>query len=135
MTGEAFTYSESYAWLWTGSTTASASALIAFAESTRGTFQKGFQNYQTLTGTYGDRLTGQRADVNIGALHHLDNAALRAMFDAGTAVHMHIFESSIGYSAGHFLWSGRIDTLDKAGQRGGIFTVQLSYHCNSWSAY
>lgn len=129
---------ETYAWpegtiyIWTGT---AGSALVAYAENVRATFTRGWENYQTLTGTHGDRLTGQRVDVTIGALHHPDNSALRALFDAATAVHMHLRESSHLGSAGHFLYSGRIDVLSKAGQQGGLFSVQLDYHSNVWSAY
>ena len=129
---------ETYAWpegkiyLWTGT---AGSAIVAFAENVQATFTRGWDNYQTLTGTYGDRLTGRRVDLSIGALHHPDNSALRILFNAETAVHMHLYESSNQGSAGHYLWSGRIDTLSKAGQANGLFSVSLTYHCNVESAY
>jgi len=129
---ETFAWPEGAIYIWTGT---AGSALVAYAENIQATFARGWENYQTLTGTYGDRFTGQRVDVSIGALHHPDNAALRTLFDAQTAVHLHLRESSILGSAGHFLYSGRIDALSKAGANGGLFTVRLDYHSNVWSAY
>ena len=132
---------ETYAWLegtvyiWTG--TGTASAVVAYAQSVRATLVRGWENYQTLDGAWHNRHTGQRADVQIGALLTRDNSALNAMFDAtGALVHVHmIYDHSAGGSAGRILYSGQIDTLSDNGSDGQSVNLEMAYHCNSWTAY
>ena len=132
---------ETYAWpegtiyIWTASATAS--AVVGYAQSVRATLVRGWENYQTLDGGWHNRHTGQRADVQIGALLTRDNSALNAMLDAtGVLVHLHLlYDHSAGGSAGRYLWSGQIDTMSDNGSEGQSTTMEMAYHCNIWSAY
>lgn len=119
-------------YLWTGDGTGNA---IAYATRTQVTFAKGWMNFQTLDSAYHDIFTGQRVDVQVGAMFTTDNERIRVLFDAQTAVHMHFVHTVNGVSAGHFLYSGRIDQMIYAGQENGIYQHSLTYHANVWSAY
>jgi hypothetical protein len=131
---ESFAWPEGAIWLWTGS--ASASALVAHATDMRATFDHGWQSYRTLDGGWHNRHTGQRAEVVISALTCRDNTALRALFEAQTAVHLHLRSvNSLNESAGQWLWSGVIDALDEIGREGDLTRLVLRYHCHAWSGY
>ena len=131
---EVWAWPEASVYLYTG--TATASALVAYAQNTRVSLVRGWDNYRTLTGLYQDALTGLRADVQIGALYTLDNTALTRFFESATAVHIHfrLANTPVG-SAGHFLYSGRLDSLEIAGSDGELFRYAVNYHANAWSAY
>jgi len=132
---ETYGWPEGTVYLWTGSATSS--AVVAYAQNVRATLQRGWDNYQTLDGLWHDRHTGQRADVQIGALLTRDNSALNAMFEAtAVLVHMHlIYDHNAGGSAGRFLYSGKIDALTDGGGDKQSTTMELAYHCNLWTAY
>lgn len=132
---ETYVWPEGTLYVWTG--TATASAAIAYAQNVRATTVRGWENYQTLDGVWHNRHTGQRCDVSIGALLTRDNSALNAMFDqTAQLVHMHmIYSHSAGGSAGRLLWSGQIDSLGDNGAENQSTTVEMTYHCNAWSAY
>ena len=133
---EPFSWTEGSIYLWSGSTTASASALVGYATDSTVTLMKGWDTQQTLTGTYLNNKTGQRADMTIGALYMTDNSGITTLFDSETAVHIHIRHSAIvGPSAGVFLWSGRLDTLNFNGTEGQLYQMSVTYHANLWSAY
>src|SRR3990172_4707973 len=123
---EVWAWPEASVYLYTG--TATASALVAYAQNTRVSLVRGWDNYRTLTGLYQDALTGLRADAQIGAL---DTVTLTRMFESATAVHAHFrhANSNVG-SAGHFLYSGRLDTLEFAGSDGELFRYAVNYHAN-----
>lgn len=131
---ETFTWAEGLVYAWTGGAGAT-SALLAYAESVWAQFNKGYDNFQTLTGTYQDRYTGQRADLYLTTRYITDNSALRQMFENGTAVHMHLLHSGIHGSAGYYLYSGRIDGVDLNEREADIMRQSVTYHCNVWSAY
>lgn len=131
---ESFAWPEGAVWLWTGS--AAGSALAAYATETRVSVAHGWDSYRTLDGAWHTRHTGQRADVQIGALYCRDNAALLALADAQTAVHLHFRHANpLNETAGRFLWSGVIDALEEIGREGDLYRLALRYHCHAWSAY
>lgn len=130
---ESFAWPEGAIYLWTG--TATASAIPTYAQSIQGSFERGWDNFATLSGGWRNTLTGERADVTIGTLYTVDNAALRA-FDAAKAdVHMHIRHDVQGASAGYLLYSGRIDRMSLGGRDDDIYQFTVDYHANVWSAY
>lgn len=133
---EVFAWPEGSMWLWTGSPTASASGVVAYAESMSVALARGWDNYRNLTGIYHNTLTGRRADLRIGALYTLDNTGMVTLHEAETAVHVHLRHSaSVGGTAGVFLWSGRIDTVEINGSDKGVYRMNVVYHANVWSAY
>src|SRR5574343_10019 len=127
-----FAWPEGRIYLWTG--TATASALVAYAERVYGTLAYGVDNFRTLYGTYHNLLTGQRADVYIGALYTKDMLTLQRMADAQTGVHAHLNHSGYQGSAGYFLYSGAINSVGVVGREGDIIRVTFSYQANAWSA-
>jgi len=131
---EVYAWPEGTIYLYTG--TATASALVAYAQNLRASIGRGWDNYRTLTGLYQDALTGLRADVQIGTFYTTDNVTLTRMFESATAVHMHLKHGSttIG-TAGVFLYSGRLDNIEIAGSDGELFRYAVNYHANAWSAY
>ena len=123
-------------YLWTG--TATASAIVAYAEQTNVRFAYGYYNTRNLALGYTDVLTGQRVDVTVGSLYCPAASGMQRMFDAQTAVHCHFKHALTGGaagSAGHYLYSGRIDALQVAGQEGNTYRLLMTYHANVWSAY
>ncbi len=60
---ETFAWPEGTVYLWTG--TATASAIVAYAERVYGTLVYGVDNFRTLDGTYHNLWTGQRADIYV----------------------------------------------------------------------
>jgi len=133
--GESFVWPEGNVYLWTGS---ASSALVAYAEQTNVRMAYGYYNSRSLDLAYHDTLTGQRVDVTVGSLYCPDASALQRMFDAKTAVHAHFKHALTGGaagSAGHFLYSGRMDALQVAGQDGNAYRLLMTYHANIWSAY
>lgn len=123
---------EGQIYVWTG--TATASALVGYAENLSLTFQRGFINRETLSGGYYDYTTGRRADVNCGAVWSYDGT-LRYMYDSATAVHMKLIHSSLGNSAGYLFYSGRMDTLAAQGAEGNVLKFNIQAHFNVWSAF
>jgi hypothetical protein len=130
---EVYSWPEVRLYAYTG--TATTSALVGYGQDVTLALQWGYDNFQTLTGTWADTLTGQRADLLVGTLWIASNSALHRM--TGTAVHWVLRASApaAGPTAGYLLWSGRIDTLTLAGRSGDLYSERLSYHCNAWSAY
>ena len=108
--------------------------MVAYATDTRVSMVRGYDNFQTLTGTWKNTHTGQRADLSIGALYTLDNTALQRLFDAATAVHIHLSHSALA-TAGIWLYSGMIDSIEIAGREGDMYRYLMTYHCNAWSSY
>lgn len=129
---EAFSWSEGYVYLYTGSL--AASALVALAENTQATFAYGWDNRAAANGTYGDHLTGQRCDVNIGAAYVMDMTTIR-MMQSATAVHMKFLHSGVNGSGGHWLYSGRIDNYSINGRKADVYKLSIKGHWNLWSAY
>ena len=129
---EVYMWGEVGLWAYTG--TATSSALVGYAEDVMLTLQWGYDNFQTLTGTWQDTLTGQRADLTVGTFWIPSNSALRHM--TGTAVHLHLRASAgVNGTAGFHLYSGRIDLLTYQGRQNELFRERMAYHCNVWSAY
>jgi hypothetical protein len=132
MASETFSFPEGTLWLWTA--TATASAQVMYAQNSRAALTHGWVNMPTMDGSYYDHLTGQRADVSIGALYSPD-LTIQRMFNSATAIHMRMNHSSIMGSAGYYFYSGRIDNLELAGSDGSVFKFNMTYHANKWSAY
>ena len=132
---ESYVWGEGTIYVWTGSATAT--AVIAYAQNVRATMVRGWENYQTLDGAWHNRHTGQRADVQIGALLTRDNSALNVIADTTAAlVHIHLlYNHSAGGSAGRILWSGQFDSFGDNGSEGQSVLSDVSFHCNSWTAY
>lgn len=130
---EAYAWSEGSITFWTGSATAS--AVVAFAQTNDLTLARGWNNYQTLDGSYHDSITGQRADLNVGAVYTSD-LTLARMVESGTALHVKLNHyNAVNGSAGFLLYSGRVDLLRYAGTDAAPYMYQLTYHANRWSAY
>ncbi len=128
---EAFAWPEGTFWYWTGT---AGSAQVAYGENLSLSLVYGWSNYRTMDSAYHNTLTGQRADVQAGAVWSTN--ALQKIFDAKTAVHLHFVASgTVNGTAGLYLWSGVIDTLDYQGQQKDVYRQSMSYHCNEWSAY
>ena len=130
---ETFAWPEGTMYLWTGSATAS--AIVAYAESVYGTLAYGVDNFRTLDGAYHNLWTGQRADVYIGAMYTTDMLALRKFADAQTGVFLHLKHSGSQGSAGYFLYSGAINSVGLAGREGDVYRLTFAYQANVWSAY
>ncbi len=129
---EAYTWPEGQIWIWSGSATAS--ALVGFAQNMQFTPVRGWDNRPSLDGTYRDHLTGQRADLVIGQVFTHDSTIQR-MEASATAYNVKLVHSGIHGSAGVVLSSGRIDSLALLGSEGNPYVYQLTYHCNQWSAF
>jgi len=130
---------ETFAWpdgsviLWTGT---ASGALVGYATQTNAQFVQGWANVgPTIGGTYSDHLTGRRVNVSLTLNYHPGSVA-QTMFEAATAVHMELRHlDGVGGSAGHLLYSGRMDSLTPAGAERGVYTLAMTYHANVWSAY
>jgi hypothetical protein len=129
---------ERYAWpegkllVWTGT---SKPYTASYVESVGVQTVRGWANIgPAFGGLYADVLTGWRVDVTIGAAYTFDKT-LQKMFESATAVHLHVYHSSINGSAGIKCWSGRVHDWQAQGQEGGLYTLSLTYHANAWSAY
>ena len=121
-------------WLWTGGAGAT-SATAEYASDSQARFMHGAENIQNISGVYRDVPTGRRVDVTIGALYSLDWRPVLLMASAETAVHMHFAQNDKLTSAGHFLWSGFIDSVEIVGRERGLYQLRFAYHANRWSAY
>jgi hypothetical protein len=130
---EAYSWPEGSIAFWTGSATAS--AVVAYATTNDLTLARGWENRRTLSGNYYDLLTGQRADLSVGAVYTSD-LTLARMIESATAVHVRLNHTNVvNGSAGFLLYSGRVDALRYAGTDAAPYTYQLTYHANQWSAY
>lgn len=132
MSAETYVWPEGSIYLWTGSATAS--AVPGYAQNIQLTVNFGWDNFWDITGVAHDTLTGKRAELSIGGLATYDTA-LTTMIEARTAIHMHISRVALTLSAGHFLYSGRVDTYMLAGREGDAYQYAINYHCNQWSGY
>lgn len=130
---ETFVWPEGSIHVWTGSATAS--AVIVYAQAIQGTFTRGWDNFPVLDGTWRDVLTGERADITFNMLYCTNNSAIRTFDAAKTGVHMHLRHTALDASAGVLLYSGRIDMLQLAGSERQSFQNGVTYHANVWSAY
>jgi len=118
--------------LYTGA--GAASAVVAYAQQTQVSITWGWLNHGTLGTAYYDHLTGKRADVSIGAVYTFDKT-IKRMAESATAIHLKLMHSGLNGSAGYFLYSGRIDSLEYAGTEESPYTYSLRAHFNQWSAF
>ena len=132
MSAEAYSFREGSIHIWTGSATAS--AVIAYAQDVQLSLAWGIDNAAALDGSYHDRLTGQRADLSIGALFTY-NATLHRIAQSATAFHAKLLHTGINGSAGYVLWSGRFDALTLVGNEGALMQSTFQSHANRWSAF
>lgn len=131
---EAYSWIEATVTIWTGNAVPVTSAVIAYAKGINGINNKGLDNRVSMGGTYRDHLTGQRADITIGAFYTYDTRVMR-IEAANTAVHMKLNHSSVNGSAGFVYYSGRFDNLALVGGDGQVFEFNATYHSNAWSGY
>jgi hypothetical protein len=130
--------SELYVWpegtihLWTG--TATASAAIAYAKSNQSNIAWGWDTRPNLSGTYRHHLTGQMAQISIGAAVSYDWTFWR-IANSATSLHMHFRHSGVNGSAGIVYYSGVIDSIAEIGGEDQPFTYTLAAHFNVWSGY
>lgn len=129
---EAYVWPEGQIYIWTG--TATASAVVSFAENSNLQVAYGWDNRPNLSGTYRDHLTGKRADLSIAALYTIDGTIQR-MADSATAVHIKLIHNTINGSAGFFLYSGRLDNIAYQGDNAAPYKYALQYHANVWSGF
>lgn len=130
---EAYSWAEGQIAFWTGSATAS--AVVAYAQNSDLALARGWINRQSLAGSYADLLSGQRADLTVGAVYTSDPTLVR-MVESATAIHVRVnHTNAVNGSAGFLLYSGRVDMLRFAGTQDAPYTYQLTYHANQWSAY
>jgi len=130
---EIVSWPEGAIYLWTG--TATASALVGYARDVNATIVWGIDNYQTLDTAWHNVYTGQRADVGIGQFYTTDALTLWKMAEAKTGVHVHLKHTGVYGSAGMYLYSGAIDSVQLAGNEGQHITFSVQFHANRWSAY
>lgn len=132
--GESFAWPEGTLYVWTGSATAS--ALIGYAQSVNATFAYGVDNFQTLDSAYHNRYTGQRVDVTISKFYATDALTVQQFADAKTAIHAHLKHvNPAGGSGGWLLYSGALDGVSLDGRESTLFNFSLTLHANLWSAY
>lgn len=131
---ESFSWNEGNLYLYTGAATPSTSAVFALARDTRANFALGWDNRAAANRTYRDHLTGQRCDVYVNAVYTVDTT-LAKIHESATAVHMKLLQSNGIGSAGYFLYSGRIDSLQYQGNERNPFIYTLNAHFNSWSGF
>lgn len=129
---EVYSWREGQVYIYTGN--GATSAVVAFAQETRIGTTRGWVNQAHLDRTYSDHLTGQRADVSIGALYTFDNT-IQKIDTSATAIHMKFWHSSVNGTAGMFLYSGRIDNMEFIGTEASPYLWRLQAHFNLWSAY
>lgn len=130
---EAFSWPEGQIAFWTG--TATASAVVAYAQNNTLTLNYGWLNQQMLDGSYQDFTTGRRADLSVGALFTFDQTVMK-IAQSATAVHARLLHHNAAEgSAGYLLYSGRLDSVALNGSEQAPYTYQLSFHANSWSAF
>jgi hypothetical protein len=129
---EAFSWMEGSAYFYTG--TATASAIVAYAQDSNAVLTYGWDNRRLVTGTYINVLTGQRADVTIRAAYTPDRTIQQ--FAHQTALtNLHLKHLHAGGSAGVLFYSGRIDRIDLVGSESYPYVYGITYHANAWSAY
>ena len=134
MASEAYSWPQGTLYLYTG--TATASALIGYAQNSHVTLSYGWENRPSLSGIYRDHLTGLRADLSVQALLSNDWRVMK-MAASATAVHCILKQITLpaSASAGILLFSGRIDSLQMVGQDAQAYTFTFNYHSNSWSSF
>ena len=130
---EVFSWMEGSVHIWTGS--ASASAVVAFAQNVQGNPQYGMQSDAAASGRYFMHSTGRRFDLTIGALYTYDATLARMAASARSDVHVKLLHTGIHGSAGYLLYSGAIDALPFQGNEGAPYSYQLVYHCHSWKPF
>lgn len=129
---------ESFAWpegqiaIYTGN--GAASAVVAYAQQSQASRAWGWMNTETVGGVYDDHLTGKRMNVSIEAMHTFDGTIAK-IAESATAVHMKFIHNNVNGSAGYFLYSGRIDSLEYAGSEGSPYKWTMQAHFNQWSAF
>jgi len=131
---EAFAWPEGNVYIYTGNATPSTSAVFALARDTKLNIQRGWDNRAQAGGTYNNHITGQRADIVIGAVYTVDNTIAK-IAESATAVHMKFIHTNAIGSGGYFLYSGRIASIQYAGNERNAFMYTLNAFCNAWSAF
>lgn len=115
--------------------TGGATAVVAYAQDMDVSIMRGWNNRQNVNGRYIDRLTGQRADVNIAAMYTYDTTILRLFDQEPTAVFMTINHSALSVSAGYRFSNGVIQSVSLEGAEGGAYRFSVQYYANTWTAW
>ena len=131
---EAISWMEGTVSIWTGNAVPISSAVVSYAQNLNATNAEGIDNRVSLGGLYRDHKTGQRADVNVGAMYTF-NIVVEKIRASGVPVHLKLNHSNIYGSAGVIYYSGRFDNLTLNGAENGTLQYSFTYHSNSWSAY
>jgi hypothetical protein len=131
---EAFGFPEGNVYIYTGNATPSTSAVFAYARDTRMPITRGWDNRPAANGTYYNHLTGQRCDVSINAVYTVDST-LAKIHESATAIHMKFIHTNAIGSAGYFLYSGRIASLQYVGNEKSPFMYTFNAIFNAWSAF
>jgi len=131
---EAFSWMDGTVSIWTGAAAPSTSAVIAYAEDTKVPINRGWDNRAAANGTYYNHQTGQRCDLSIAAVYTVDTTIAK-IHESATAVHMKVMQVNAIGSAGYFLYSGRIDSLNYQGSQKNAFKYTMNAHFNAFSAF
>ena len=134
-TAETYSFAEGKLYLYASASGTASGSGIGFAEGARLRISYGWRNHQTLDGQYHDRITGQRADLQVDHLFY--DLTLFRLANASAAVNTKfegLVTGGLGQSALWTLYSGVIDNLEVAQVKGDVFKGGLAYHANSWSA-
>lgn len=129
---EVYVWPESVIQLWTA--TATASAAIAYARNIQANVVWGWDTRPNLSGQYRHHMTGQQAQISIGAAVSYDWSFWR-IANSATSLHMALRNSSVNGSAGVNFYSGVIDSIAILGTEDQPFTYTLAAHFNVWSGW
>lgn len=130
---EAFGWPDSVVYASTGVAFAT-SAIIGLAEQTTVNRQYAWVNTVASNGRYYNHITGQRADVNIGQIYSYDKT-LEKIAELQTALHMKLVYTGANGTAGIFLYSGQIQSLNIVGAPGQLFKATFAAFFNNWQTF
>src|SRR3990167_7169483 len=131
-TGEVYSFAEGRLYLYASASGNTSGSGIGFAENASLKFAFGWQDHAGANNQYVRALTGQRADLTIGALFRLAqataaiNAKFEGLISAGAALQK---------SAVWVLYSGVVDEAAISQSDGRLFGGAFSCHFNQWSAF
>lgn len=129
---EALAWPEGNIWAWTGSATAS--AIVVYAQMMQITPTIGFANRQTMGGSYSNHETGRMVQYQVG-MAASQHWTLFEMYSSGNEAHLHFTHSGVNGTAGLYLWSGRIQSMSLLGQENGAYQWTMAGYANEWSSY
>jgi hypothetical protein len=134
-TGETFAWPEGQLVVYASASGATTGSGVGFAENARLSFTYGWYEYRGAGGTYRREITGQVANLSIGALW--GDTQLFQLLNASAALNA-VFRASAGaltQSAHIVLYSGVGDSVSFDGAEGQVFKAAYNFHCNTWSGF